>query len=387
MGRRQFGTARRLPSGAWQARYYNGLGKRITAPETFASKADAQRWLAVIQADQLRGTYIDPRAGRISFAEWAEEWLTSSPGKRAASIARDRAALRAHFIPAFGDLALTAITPVHVRGVVTAMRKADLSPKSIRTYIGTLAAIFNAAVEADLLPRTPVRGFHLETVRRRERPTITAEELFELAGAVPARYRALILVSGILGLRWSEAIGLRIRDVGFLTRTIDVRQTVEEVGGHVRVVEATKSDASRRSMAVPPTLLADIAHHIAIHRADATADELLFVGARGAVLRRHFLARVLKPAAAEVGLPVGPRAGLDFHGLRHIATSLMVTTGEHPKVMQSRLGHATPNLTLGLYAHVPDEVDRAAARRIEDLLTGTQPVDDQGTRRQPASDG
>ena len=37
--------------------------------------------------------------------------------------------------------------------------------------------------------------------------------------------------------------------------------------------------------------------------------------------------------------------------------------------MQSRLGHATPNLTLGLYAHVSDDVDRAAAGRLEAFLT------------------
>lgn len=47
----------------------------------------------------------------------------------------------------------------------------------------------------------------------------------------------------------------------------------------------------------------------------------------------------------------------------------MVATGEHPKVMQNRIGHATPNLTIGLYSHVPDGVDRAAAARLEELLT------------------
>ena len=57
------------------------------APDTFATKADAQRWLAVAQADILRGTFIDPSAGRISFAEWAEDWLASKPGKRATSLA------------------------------------------------------------------------------------------------------------------------------------------------------------------------------------------------------------------------------------------------------------------------------------------------------------
>jgi hypothetical protein len=100
MGRRQFGSVRRLPSGRWQVRYHNGLGERVVAPDTFATKADAQRWLAVAQADILRGTFIDPRAGRLSFAEWAEDWLASRPGKRATSLARDRAALRTHLIPA-----------------------------------------------------------------------------------------------------------------------------------------------------------------------------------------------------------------------------------------------------------------------------------------------
>lgn len=92
MGRRQFGSVRRLPSGRWQVRYHNGLGERVVAPDTFATKADAQRWLAVAQADILRGMFIDPSAGRISFAEWAEDWLASKPGKRPTSLARDRVA-------------------------------------------------------------------------------------------------------------------------------------------------------------------------------------------------------------------------------------------------------------------------------------------------------
>jgi Phage integrase, N-terminal SAM-like domain len=159
VGRRQFGSVRRLPSGRWQVRYYNGLDERTTAPETFATKADAQKWLAVAQADMLRSTFIDPRAGRMSFAEWAERWLTSKPGKRATSLARDRVALGTHLIPALGPLAVNAITPIHVRRAVDQMRAGGLSPKSVRTYVGTLVAIMNAAVDADLIPRSPVRGF------------------------------------------------------------------------------------------------------------------------------------------------------------------------------------------------------------------------------------
>jgi Phage integrase, N-terminal SAM-like domain len=186
VGRRQFGSVRRLPSKRWQVRYHNGLGARVVAPDTFATKADAQRWLTVAQADMLRGTFIDPNAGRISFAEWAEDWLASKPGKRATSLARDQAALRTHLIPTLGQLPLSAITPMHVRKAVDEMRGRGLSPKSIRTYVGTLVAIMNAAVGADLIPRSPVRGIHLEPAERRARPTITARQLYELGRGGPA---------------------------------------------------------------------------------------------------------------------------------------------------------------------------------------------------------
>jgi integrase len=384
MSRRQFGTVRRLPSGRWQARYRNGLDERVTAPQTFVTKGDAQRWLAVTQADLLRGTYVDPTAGQVTFARWAEEWLEGNPAKRSASLARDRAALRTHLLPVLGNLPVASITPRHVRTAVEGMRAKGLAPKSVRTYTGTLVAVLNAAVEAELIGRSPVRGINVERTRRRDRPTLTPEELYRLADEVLGRYRALVLLAGGLGLRWSEVIGLRPRDVDFLRRTISVRQTVEEVDGRVAVVEATKSDASRRTMAVAPTLLEELARHLATYRPDVEPDDLCFVGERGGVLRRHFLARVLKPALVRAGLPVGRRAGIDFHGLRHVAASLMVASGEHPKVMQARLGHSSQELTMGLYAHVPDDADRAAAARLDAMV---RPVagDDASTTRRASS--
>jgi integrase len=91
----------------------------------------------------------------------------------------------------------------------------------------------------------------------------------------------------------------------------------------------------------------ELAEHLDAFQPGVASGDLVFVGERGGVLRRSFLARVLKPAATRVGLAVGVRAGLDFHGLRHIATSLMVASGEHPGVMQGRLGHSNPVLTIG----------------------------------------
>ena len=115
MSRRSFGTIRRLGSGRYQARYRSGAGRMVPGPGTFATKAEAQRWLATAEADQLRGTFVDQRGLRLTFDDWAEEWLAAKPGQRAATLARDRAAIYTHFSPAIGHLTLPAVTPTHVR--------------------------------------------------------------------------------------------------------------------------------------------------------------------------------------------------------------------------------------------------------------------------------
>lgn len=73
------------------------------------------------------------------------------------------------------------------------------------------------------------------------------------------------------------------------------------------------------------------------------------------------------PDATSRDVPAVAKAGLDhaltFHGLRHVATTFMVEDGEHPRVTQQRLGHATARLSMELYAHVPDRADRDVAQR------------------------
>jgi integrase len=384
MSRRSFGTIRQLGSGRFQVRYRNSTGRMVPGPDTFATKGEAQRWLATAEADQLRGTFVDQRGLRLTFDEWAEEWLATKPGQRAATLARDRAAIRTHFSPAIGDLALPAVAPGHIRSIVTTMQAAGLSPKSVRTYVGTLQAIFGAAVDSDLVARSPVRPrmLGLARVRKPERATLTAEELLRLAGAMPPRYRALVLLAGTVGLRWGEAIGLRIGDVDFLRRRLSVRQTVEEVSGHARVVAATKSEAGKRTFALPAFLVDELAAHLIKHRPAAGPEDLVFLGPKGGILRRSFEARVFKPSVAAVGLP----ENLTFHGLRHVATTLMIVNNEHPQVIQHRLGHADPAMSLGVYGHVPDDLDRAAAGRLDGLFrpghasTGSGPAEDSAQR-------
>jgi hypothetical protein len=88
--RRRFGSLRKLPSGRWQVRYRDRAGRFQTAATTFVHKSDAARQLALVEADLERGEWTNPRLGRATFEEWADEWLATTVHLRA----RTRACVR-----------------------------------------------------------------------------------------------------------------------------------------------------------------------------------------------------------------------------------------------------------------------------------------------------
>lgn len=64
----RYGKGRR-----WRARYLDPDGNERN--KTFARKADAERFLASVTSDVLRGAYVDPDAGKVTFGEFARQWL------------------------------------------------------------------------------------------------------------------------------------------------------------------------------------------------------------------------------------------------------------------------------------------------------------------------
>lgn len=360
-GRRRFGSPRRLASGRWQARYRDPVGRLIAAPTTFPTKTDAARWLALVEADLARGEWRDPRLGQSSFGEWSERWL-ARPGVRDTTRARDRCVVRAHLLGALGTHPLSAITPLDVRRLVEELGT-RLAPATVRTSYGVLRAILAAAVEAELIARTPCRGVHLPPDERAERAVLSVDDLARLADAMALEYRPVVYLGGVLGLRWSEVAGLRVRRVNFFRGCVEVAETLAEVEGHL-IPAGPKSAAGRRTLAVPGFLMDMLGDHL-VARGRPGPDAYVFVAPAGGPLRAaNFRSRVWAPAVAAAELD-----DLTFHGLRHSAASLLVSLGEHPRVIQHHLGHSTARLSMELYAHVADDAGRALADRLGHLFS------------------
>ncbi len=360
MSRRTFGSSRKLPSGQWQASYWHE-GRRFVAPATFRTKVDAGAWLSSIESGIRAGSWIDPRGGEISFAEWCDWYFEGATHKRATTMARDRTVTRVHLLPPLGSSSLIDITPVHIRRVVATMA-ASLAPTTVRTNYGVLRAILTAAVEADLLVRSPCRGIRMPPHQRREVRFLSPHEFERLADAMPLEYRPMVYVAGVLGLRWSEVAGLRVGRVDLAERTVAVLETLAEVEGRVSFADV-KSPASRRVISMPAFITSMLAKHL-LRRGRPRSTELVFVGPDGGPFHAgNFRNRVWHPAVVKADL-----VGLTFHGLRHSAAGLLIALGAPDHVLQERMGHSSSRVTHDIYGHVLPIVDDAVTTELDRLF-------------------
>jgi integrase len=305
-----------------------------------------------------RGTYTDPDLGRITFAEWAPRWFASAQDLRPSSRARVEIAIRRELLPRLGTYRLSAIKHEDVQELVNDLVARGGAPASTRKVFHVLSAMMRAAAEADRIETSPCSNVRLPQVRRHEMRVLSADELHGLAGEVPERDQALVLVAGYLGLRWSELVGLRVRDVSLLERRLTVRNTVVELNG-VMHEGPPKTSGSERTMTVPGFIADVIGAHIGRFPSEAG---YVFTAPEGGPLRKNFMGRVFRPAVRRAGLEP-----LRWHDLRHTAAALAISVGAHPKVIQQRLGHASIKTTLDVYGHLLPNLDVALADALDEV--------------------
>ena len=197
-------------------------------------------------------------------------------------------------------------------------------------------------------------------------PPLTAEQVEQLAAEMPDRYRALVLVAAYGGLRWSEAIGLRRRDVD--GARITVTSQLQHIDGRW-MRDVPKTAAGRRMVVLPESIAADLAAHMAQFTGEHP-DSLVFTNQQTHPISKSFRHNVWLPALARAGLVTMTRRsgrvpsygkGPTFHDLRHTAVALAIQAGAHPKAIQSRLGHASIGVTMNTYGHLIDDGSELAA--------------------------
>lgn len=337
------GNVRKIRADRWLCTFYDAAGKRKA--RSFTRKLDADRFLATTQTDQLRGTWVDPAAGRVTLRDYAERWLALRDIR---PTTRERYAGYLDYINRLGDMPLRDIEPSTVRewqaGLVP-----HLAVSSANTIRGVFVSILADAVTDGKITRNPFTGIRrLKPPLRAPVVPLSVPVVLGIADHIGERYRAAVTVGLGAGLRRGETFALCVDCVDFLRKTIRVHA---EHGGIVQYdgryqTGPPKTAASVRVVPVHQAVIDAIAAHMAKF---PPVDGLIFTTARGGIVGRGtFLAAW---TAKQTGAPAGSR----FHDLRHFYASTLIEAGESVKVIQSRLGHATAAETLDTYGHLwPD---------------------------------
>lgn len=375
--------------GEWLARWTDARGVDCRgryvvgrdAPDDQAAKvlAEARKLAEEALRDEGRTVRSTSRRGVVTVRDVAARWLRRD--KAPASIARDQSVVDAHLLPRMGWWAAGDVTPEDCREMVKAWQDGGLSDRTVRTYSGQMAAMWNWAERAELVDRTPWRGVDLPTkIRdRRQRVALDPEGVDRLTVALGDDWYPVVLL-GLLGLRGQEMCGLRRGDLVLIEgrATLMMRNTLSEVRGHL-VEGDGKTDAAERTIAIPETIRAPLADWMARHgRLDDPEGYVLRAPKGGPVRWPHFRARYWQPACVAAGLgtftEVDTRrtySGLVPHALRHYAIAQMREAGVPIDVASQRAGHSDIRTTLRHYGRLPDPVNRAAADSL-DALFGAQ---------------
>ena len=368
--------------GRWLApdgrRMNRRIGKvRVRGERDGLTRSEAERGLRrLIEVESMRPPpSIDERPRTVDdVADELRERLAIE-GARLSYRQNTESMQRVHVSPAIGKRRIETVTRQDIERLARSMLGRGLAPKTVRNVMTFLHAVFALALANEWIDRNPVAGAARPKRRRQgdanpDLQFLTVQQLDLVLAAIPDEdvmlapaptrrgragpspplpsdvlgpvLRALVLSAAFTGLRQSELIGLRWKDVDLESQRIRVRNAVVR-GEHSG---EGKSDLStRRSVPMTERLRGELERWRGRTIFDH-ANDLVFAHPQlGTPLDRTKVTRRFQAACRHAGVPV-----IRFHDLRHTFATQLAASGVPLRALQEFLGHADLKTTQ-IYAH------------------------------------
>ena len=316
---------------------------------------------------------------------YADEWAAGL--KLAAStITGYKKIIRNHIRPQLGAIRLDKLTATriarHYRDLEDLGRNDEygkgqpLSANSVHKVHVVLGAILDAAIDDGHLTVNPAKK--KRTVKppkssevRAQKPEIatwTAEQLKAFLNwyreVLEEELFPLWRLIAYTGMRRSEALALRWSDINTKTMRVSIRRAVDTDDwaktkttktGQARVIDVDAE--TLKVLASYKVARAEVSFELAKAAAYVFGDDAGKLRSPDAMTSRWD--RRLKWATAKFD----SLHRVTIKGLRHTHATLLLELGEHPKVVQERLGHSTITTTMNIYSHVTPTMQRSAVDR------------------------
>jgi integrase len=372
--RLKFDIGRDPATGARDIRYHTVKGTR----------QDAERKLRELLGAVDNDAYIAP--SKITIADHVRARVTQWA---AAGDISPKTAERYHdlaenqIVPYLGAKLMQKLRVPDIEAWHTALRtsgrrdgKGGVSGRTVRFAHSLLSKCLDEAVRHELAVR------NVASVQKpgaggddaKEMVILTAEEQQTVLEGLRGKTLYPLVVTALYsGMRRGELVALRWGNVDLDAKVIRVRESLEETEAGGRRFKAPKTRAGRRDITLPDIIVAtlrdhrrqQLEHRIALGLGKLTDDALVFPTLGGGPRSPNGVTKDWAAMAATLGVP-----DVTFHALRHSHASQLIDAGVDIVTISKRLGHAKPNVTLSVYAHLFRTSDDKAAAAINTALAG-----------------
>lgn len=382
------GNITRRGVNSWRLKFDLGrdpkTGKRLTRFLTVrGTKKEAQAELNRLLAAQDAGVLVEPSKATIAdyMRSWIEAVTALSLSPKTAE--RYRQLIERQIIPHLGAIPVQKLKPVHVADWHATLLRAgghdggQLSARTVGHAHRVLHKALTDAVRYELLTRNPAAIVSPPKVTAPEIEILSADQVKAVLVAMRATpiYPHVVLLLGS-GMRRGELAGLQWGDIDLESGKLRIERAVEKTKLHGLRIKAPKTRKGRRTISLPASAVEVLKEYrkaclelrVALGIGRLPPDAFVFGTIEGKPRDPDRITQDWKRFAAKHGLP-----RVTLHALRHSHASALIAGGADPVTVAGRLGHASPVITMAVYAHLFDRSDEAAAKTIEGLFAGEVP--------------
>lgn len=330
----------------------------------FKTKKEALTAEAALLTGAAKGETLTP--GKLTLAAFIKErWLPYKKTRLQPQTYLCYVSVVRHLTEGnLGAKPIGKITPMMVEDFLGTLPGKGLNSTTAGVVFARLRDCLGQAVKWQVLNRNVCAVIEKPSPERHIVPEMDVEKIEALVEAA-TRHGAgeLIFIAIATGMRWGELTALRWDDVDLDARKLYIRKAKTAAG--VRAV----AFGDQAAAVLEALVMQQQASSIVWGRKWSSA-ELVFTTVRGFALQPgNFHQSQWSKIRVEAGLD-----SLHFHDMRHLHAALMVQQNAHPKVMSSRLGHASSRITLELYAHANAADQVAVATAIDGLLSRARAI-------------
>ena len=369
------GTVYKRKDGRWEAAVSLGNGRRKSVYGH--TQREVQEKKTALLNSLRQGLPLPGE--RLTVGEFLEAWLREHAQHtvRPATLRSYRAKVQNYLIPALGRISLVKLTPRHVEKMMTEQIQAGVPPRSVAHNRAVLRNALSTGLRWSVVGRNVAALATPPSVPEREYHALNLSEAQALLAAVEGdRLEAVFSVALGLGLRQSEALGLRWEDADLDAGSLRIQRTLQRVDGAYQFFDP-KTPRSRRTIPLPAPIVRALRNHRTHHLEErlragpawqgAAWGELIFTTEAGEPLPSFLVTRRFRALLKAAGLPE-----LRYHDLRHGAASLMAAQGVAARVVMEVLGHSQISTTLETYTHITEATARDAVDPVATALWGEQ---------------